>query len=216
MNAILDEARPQVPALAAITRPLGMTKLAEARCYICTVQSASTHRRDGKKLPFVHGFMRTDIKQDIEHMEHEIEEGNQYFRHATALEIEEYDMRTDPRGTLRKNITLELEDKIRAEVTADMEATMRAELELKIRTEMQQASGAKPAGIKPDASPKSEAQEQKLPEVTDAEKLAGSDRLSQLKASRQDVAGATLTHGKPAFTPVSTTDIGAGAALSGK
>jgi hypothetical protein len=47
----------RVVATAAITKPLPTTKVT-AKSYYCTVPSASMHRNDGKKLPFVFGFCR--------------------------------------------------------------------------------------------------------------------------------------------------------------
>lgn len=210
---LIDSQHPQqVPALAALTRPLGSTLQEEFKSYICTVPNASTHRADGKKLPFVYGFMRTNIKQDIAHMEHEIDELNPYFRHATAQEIEAYDMRTDPRGTLTRNITAELTPQLRAEI----ELSVRAELEEKIRKEMAESAAAD--------------RELKTTDTTaanhDANKISGTDAVARakeisdrIKASQESKApGVTVVHqNKPLITPVSSADLAAGsAAQSGK
>lgn len=215
---LLDPMNPQqVPPLNVITKPMGTTLLKEYKCFHCTVPNASTHRADGKKLAFVHNFLRTNIAQDIAHLEHEIAEGNQYFRPATEQEIEQYDMRTDPRGTLTKSIHAELVPQIRAEVEQELRAT----LEAQIRAEL---SGAKEKTQLPDEKTPAQVAMQNRAEATansnaDAAKLAGSDIRSRVKpADVVQTQGATLTHqnNKPPFTPVSTTDIAAGAPTSGK
>lgn len=204
----------QVPKLTAITKPMGTTIGAEEKCYICTVPAASTHRADGKKLPFVFGFMRTKILQDIAHMEHEINEGNPYFRHATPEEIESYDMRTDPKGTLTRNI------KADPAVRAEIEGGLRVKLEAEIRAEIAANSGGKSSGAVAAVG----SAEEKLKTLTtavvnDEQKLQGSDIASRIK--RPDVvqtAGATLIHAsnKPPITPVSTVDVAPAAQQSGK
>lgn len=210
---LIDSQHPQqVPALAALTRPLGSTMQEEYKCYVCTVPNASTHRADGKKLPFVYGFMRTNIMQDIKHMEYEISELNPYFRHATAQEIEAYDMRTDPRGTLTRNITAELTPQLRAEI----ELQVRAELEEKIRAEVA-ASAQAGSVLRSDTKP---------PQADDAAKIGGTDAVARAKeiservkaANEVKAPGATIIHqNKPLITPVSSANLAASsAAQSGK
>lgn len=96
--------------------------------YICTVPNASMHNFDGKKIPFVGGFLATDLKGDIAYLDDEIESGNLYIRHATEEEALSYNLRTDPRGTIRAELT--------DEVRNELEASLRVELEAKIRAEM--------------------------------------------------------------------------------
>lgn len=177
----------KVSAPVALTRPMGTTFVDEHKCYICTVPNASTHREDGKKLAFVFGFLRTNIKQDIDYMQRQIEEGSQYFRLATPAEIESYDMRTDPRGTLVKSIKAELEPQMRQE----LEASIRQELEDKIRKEM-------------------------LVGGSDVVKLGGVDSAKSRAAEVLKTATATIAVQSSGIKPVSTADVAAGAAQSGK
>lgn len=210
----------QVPPLNVITKPLGTTLLPTFKCYHCTVPNASTHRTDGKKLAFVHNFLRTNIAQDIAHLDHEIAEGNQYFREATEQEIEQYDMRTDPRGTIAKSVRAEIEPQLRAEI----EQELRAKLEAQIRAEQNKEQG-KPE-LPPDTAAKDRiaaamANRQTAVDTAnaDAAKLSASDIASRIK--RPEVAhvpGATLIHqpNKPPFTPVSSADIAGNTPTSGK
>lgn len=140
----IDTSRPSVPALAAITPPLPSTQAQEARSYVCTIPNASMHRTDGKRLGFVFGFLTTQFAEDIKYLEAEIAAGNIYVRQATADEINNANMRLDPRGTMEK------------QVRAQLEPQLRAELEARIRAEMLTGSGvnldaAKVAGV--DAAP---------------------------------------------------------------
>lgn len=226
---LLDPMNPQasVAPLTTMTRPLGTTLLDEYHCYICTVPAASTHRRDGKKLPFVNGFMRTNIKQDIEHMDLEIAEGNQYFRIATKEEEQAYDMRVDPKGTMKRMVREEITQEVRASVEAELRAT----LEAQIRAEL---AGEKGGIVIPDSAKvpldqtgthtPSKPEQLTSEQINTAQSaLANVDtpdpRLLALRRTVTTGEGATLIHheaGAHGFKPVSTSDIAAAAVASGK
>jgi len=97
-----------VSALAAITAPQGNDQQEEHRYYHCTMPTASFHRPDGKKLPFIRGFFKTNIRQDIEYLENELQQGNQFLRRATAEEIESAKLMEDPLGTVREAVKEEM------------------------------------------------------------------------------------------------------------
>ena len=114
-----------VPALATITKPMP-TVTVEPSFYVCTVQSASLHRRDGKKIPFVHGVAKVEIKADMDYIEEEIANGNSFLRAASVAEINEYNMRIDPNGTIANNLRPALEADIRSELEAQIMAQLKA------------------------------------------------------------------------------------------
>lgn len=108
-----------VPALTTITAPFP-TVAVEARFYVCSVQSASLHRQDGKKIPFVHGIAKIEIKADMDYIEQEIANGNSFLRAATIDEINMYNMRVDPNGTIASNLRPALEAEIRSTLEAQI------------------------------------------------------------------------------------------------
>lgn len=126
-----DPSKPAVPAMATITQALPSTPTDTIKWYICTVNNASFHRTDGKKLAFLFNILPTDDKYDQEYLDKEIDYRNPYVRYATTEEIQIYKMRTNPREV------------IEAEVRADIEAEVRKEYEDKI-TELQRTQGVDP------------------------------------------------------------------------
>lgn len=100
--------QPTVAPIHAITKPMGNTKQEEAMYFHCTMPTASFHREDGKKLPFLHHFLKTNVKEDIAYLLREIENGNPYIRLATADEVDHAKLMEDPLGTVREAVKNEL------------------------------------------------------------------------------------------------------------
>lgn len=128
-----DQRAQSVPKAVALTAPIKTYQLPEARYFVCTVHSASFHRVDGKKIPFVRGMCKTDIAADVEYLEEQMAHGNPYLRYATEEEVAHIKMLLDPRGTIKE------------QVRPEIESELRAELEAKIRKEI--ADAAKIAGV---------------------------------------------------------------------
>lgn len=126
-----------VPAVTAITKPFPTVKV-EMKYYTCTSLHASMHRQDGKKLPFVNGFLMTDIKADQDYLDAEIDHGNPYVRPATEDEIHHAKMRMDPKGTMKQEVRSEIE----AELRVELEAKIRAEIAGTAVTDASKLSGA--------------------------------------------------------------------------
>jgi len=97
-----------VSALAAITMPQGNTKQEQFVYFRCSMDQACFHRKDGKKLPFMHHFFKTQFKEDITYLMNEVEAGNPYLRLASKEEVEHAKMVEDPLGTIRENVKKEL------------------------------------------------------------------------------------------------------------
>jgi hypothetical protein len=106
------------------TPKIGNDKVNDYKVFKCSIDGASIHRPDGKRLAFVHGLHRTNIKQDIDFLEREIDGGNIYFERATSEDIARAEMFSDPLSLLRKQERI----KIEAEVRAELETKIRAEL----------------------------------------------------------------------------------------
>jgi hypothetical protein len=97
-------------------------KARETKYYICTVQNASMHRPDGTKLPFVEGFLETDILPSQRYLDAEIENGHGYIRFATEAEINMHHMKKDPKGTIEAQLRPAIEAEVREELNAEIMA----------------------------------------------------------------------------------------------
>lgn len=119
--------QPHVQPLAAITPPMSNTKMPTAVYFMCTIANASMFRPDGKKLPFVAGFLKTSIKEDISYLDAEIENGSQYIRRANGKEIESARMYEDPLGAIKDVVRIEMEKQVRDNYTIEQLETLLAE-----------------------------------------------------------------------------------------
>ena len=98
-----------VPPLQAITAPMPNTEQKEFRYYFCTMSTASFHRPDGKKLPFLNHFLKTNIEEDIAYLEEQINKHqNTYIRRATQEEVNQAKLHEDPIGTIKESVKKEL------------------------------------------------------------------------------------------------------------
>jgi hypothetical protein len=118
--------------------PLPNIPVAEDRYFFCTVPTASMHRTDGKRLPFIHGFLKTNIEADISFLDNEIRGGNIYVRRATADEINHAKLVEDPMGAVRQAVKEELENTYSLE---DLEKLLE-----KRRATIASGGSTKPAG----------------------------------------------------------------------
>lgn len=165
--------------------PLAITNV--FKYYHCATQSASMHRKDGKKIPFVFGICETNVLADQNYLEEEILNNNMAIRHATEQEIREYKMRKNPQAT------------IYSEVKTDVQA------------ELIKALQEKGVNIPEDVLKSvMTTEENTTTTVVDTNVQNSVDsNLSRLQQIKQRIQGGILT-------PVSTADINAGAAGSGQ
>lgn len=92
----------------------------QERHYVCTVPNHHMHRKDGKRLAFVHGFLTTRDIFDIQYLDEEIANGNPYIRVATEDEVHSYSMRMNPRKVISEEIRPDVEAQVRNEFTAKL------------------------------------------------------------------------------------------------
>lgn len=133
----------QVSPLNFITRPMGNTKLENPVWYVCTIPNASMHRQDGKKLPFVNGFLKVWFREDQNFLNEEIDVGNPYLRLANEAEIGQARMIEDPLGVIK--------DAVRAEVANDFSIEDLEKLLAEKRNRAQQPQN--PASVPPPPPP---------------------------------------------------------------
>ena len=87
-----------------IQGPISNTKTLEPVYYRCSLLNASMHRPDGKRLPFINGFFKATMKEDIEYLEEQLTAGSQYISRCTAEQVQLAKMNEDPIGTLRESV----------------------------------------------------------------------------------------------------------------
>lgn len=102
------------------------TPVDDNRYFYCTVPTASMHRKDGKRLPFLNGLLKTNIKEDIEFLDAEIAAGNIYIRKATTEEVDHAKLIEDPMGSVRAAVKAEVMSSFSVEELEKMLAERRA------------------------------------------------------------------------------------------
>lgn len=120
----------RVSPLAGMTKPLPVRLLPEDQTayFVCTMLNHHMHRTDGKRLAFVFGTLATRDLYDIQYINDEISAGNPFVREATSQEIRSYSMRVDPKGTLAKEITPEIEQRVRTELEVSLRSSWEKQL----------------------------------------------------------------------------------------
>lgn len=166
---------------AAITRPMGNTKVAEVVRFKLAASAASMHREDGKKLAFVNGVHTTSVAEDIRYLRRQIDEQHPVLTEMSPEESETYERRISPadRAAVELEVRATLEAEIRAQLMAEIATNNPPRLE---EVPMEQTSEAK---------------------------LAGTDALSKLRAIKE--AANAKVQNAPAdprnIQPTSTSDL---------
>jgi hypothetical protein len=96
-----------VPRLVAITEPMPNTEAPHVYFH-CSHSTASFHRQDGKKLPFLNHFYKATFAEDVAYLDNEIRTGNPYIRRATEDEVSHARLLEDPLGTVKDQLKKEL------------------------------------------------------------------------------------------------------------
>lgn len=106
-----------------VTLKIPNETVSEHKYYFCTVASGSFVRTDGKRLEFIRSIYRTNNVGDIVYLDAEAKDGdNPYIRFALPVEIEIFDMASDPVGTLKARVDDAVKQDIRRDITAQYEA----------------------------------------------------------------------------------------------
>lgn len=180
---LLNPLNPQgqtVPTLPGITKPFPVTMLAEAKNYICTMLNHHMHRTDGKRLAFTFGHLETKDAHDIEYLDSEINSGNNPFiRRATPEEVNAFHMRVDPRGTMEKQLTPEIEDRVRAELQIELQKSF----EEKLRSVGVQFTEEQMQKFLGNENPGAEATSTTTATTDDPSKIAGLDAIQRLRTN---------------------------------
>jgi hypothetical protein len=128
-NSQLPIAGHAVPAIVSRTAPIAPKEIAPeevTRYYCCKVANHHMIRFDGKKLAFVHGILATRDVNDIVYLDGEIANRNLFLREATVEEVRRYEMAIDPIGTIKKQISPQLEADLQEKLSAHLALAMDA------------------------------------------------------------------------------------------
>lgn len=107
---------PAVPPLAVLTAPLQQHEAINAVYYKSSIVNCSMHRTDGKRLPFINGFYKAIIQEDIDYLDNEIRNQNLYISRASLDEVQLARSYEDPLGVIRETI----KDDIKREVIEEL------------------------------------------------------------------------------------------------
>lgn len=150
-DPLMEQNKLFVQPVVALTPMMEQHQADEAAYFICSLKTAAMHRADGKKLAFIHGVLKTDIKEDIAYLREEVyKHKNPYIREATGSEIDLVEGVLNPRAAMRRSVEAELREKIRAEEREKIVAEMAAQAAV----DSSNASAAVLAGVDKSAAPK--------------------------------------------------------------
>lgn len=116
----------QVPSIQTLptTPRIENTKQEHPVIFVCSLMNASMFRPDGKKFGFVKGLFKTNIIEDIQYLDKEIEEGNPYIKRANEAEVEAAENMFDPLGSLRKKMVKDVGAELYAELRAKLSSQL--------------------------------------------------------------------------------------------
>lgn len=187
---------PQAPSFAGMTRAFPVTLRKDPKYYHCTMLNHHMHRSDGKRLAFIFGICETRDEYDIQYLDHEIANSNPFILPATSQQIAIYQMRVDPRGTMIREVTPEIEARVKQELEIELKNSIREKMNtvgISLTDEQKEVLMRIMDSKQPDHTEAEEShQSAASTPMTDAEKLARTDALNKL---RGDFGGA-LNSGK--------------------
>lgn len=121
---LVQSVKPMPAVLATDSMGNTLTKY-----YFLSMKASSMHREDGYRIGFLSigatvagGIHETALFHTQRYLDNEIAEGHPNLRHATDAEIQAFNMARDPRGTVLKEITPELEANLRIKILAELRA----------------------------------------------------------------------------------------------
>ena len=183
LNPNAGQAGQQVAPLAAMTQPYApMPKLDRVYHFVCTMLNHHMFRPDGKKLAFMFGVHATDDYHDVKYLASEIEGGNPFIRYATDLEVRAHNMRTDPKGTVAREITPQIEAAVRGKLEVELQQSLEERLSsIGVVLSDVQKEALKAANTLTTHVLQDPVAESAMSAELDAAKLAGVDILSTLR-----------------------------------
>ncbi len=181
---------PSVPALKARTAPLEQHVAPEPVWFKATIPNCSLHRPDGKRLPFMQGFLKATMQEDIDYLSNEIRTGNPYIALALLEEVAQAKAIEDPVGAMRDALRPEIVKEYVGNLSLDSLEALLAEkraakaVEIQAATQATNAAGnSKAADLRATAA--------KAAALAAAAKTAGNTHAAATGANTSTVAGAT-------------------------
>lgn len=121
-----DPSGQTVQPLQSHTKPIPPKKV-EDRYYFSSARNTSFYRKDGMRLVFTSGIFTSNNEPDHKYLDDEIAGGNPYVRVATEEEIHAHKMRVNPRGTLKAEVTAEVEEEMRERLEREIMEKLRSQ-----------------------------------------------------------------------------------------
>lgn len=92
------------PTPSMITPKFKDKKFSDPVAFYSSTANMRMHRWDGGEINFTHHYFQTVLSGDIDYLEYEIENGNQFIRPATEDEVRNAQFRIDPKGAMKKEL----------------------------------------------------------------------------------------------------------------
>lgn len=102
-------------------------EIVKEKFYFSSARNTSFYRTDGMRLVFTQGIFASCNLHDHKYLDGEIAYGNPYVRLATEEEIHAHKMRINPKGTMRAELTAELEADMRVKLEQEIFAKLRSQ-----------------------------------------------------------------------------------------
>lgn len=126
MGAPGDPIGSTLPPLESRTKAPAV-RLVDARYYHCPVPSASMNSSDGTRIIFISGIYKTEVESVQRYLDNEIAHDHPNLREATAEEIRAYNMRVNPRATIKEEVTPEIESALREKLEKEIREKLDAQ-----------------------------------------------------------------------------------------
>ncbi len=194
-----DPRMPAHPVMPGFTPPFPPVDQEETVYVRCTVPNHHMHRKDGKRLLFVHGIYATKDIYDIQYLQEEMQARNPYIREATKEEVQTYKMITDPRGTIQAELRPVMEEEIKEQLQKELHATLEARLNSAgvVLTDDQ-----KEKLFQQEFAEEQQQEADALAGQSDQDRIAGTDALARLRANFgggiKSGSGTIIGEGSPA------------------
>lgn len=189
------------------TAALPVTAAKETKYYHCTMPNHHMHRKDGKRLAFVFGVLKTSDFYDQQYLDGEINGGNPFVRLATVQEVHLYNMKVDPQGTIKAQVLPEVEAEVRVKLEVELRDSFEERLNTLgvVLTEEQKAKLKE--GLEQPVVPGLQEPEQNI----SAANIAGTKLVDRLKGGKgiQSGTGTVFPNPGPTLQGISGSDKGA-------
>ena len=113
------------PNIPKMQEPLSNHEAPSPKYYALSKVGHNMTRKDGKLILFNQGVCKATIEEDQKYLDKEIRNGHPNLSYATKEQIELYDMRTDPFGTIETKVRSQVENEVKHKLELDLVSELR-------------------------------------------------------------------------------------------